>query len=225
MSEEGNAPAARRNQPPAWQDPTVWRIWLAQGAIGATLGLLLVSSVFVAEWAAGWLVVREVAAPSIAAGALLVGLGRALLVGAIEETIFRGLLLDYLRRPIGTPAAVAVSSLAFALVHAWNANITPLALASLALAGALLGLAFLVRRGLALPIGLHAAWNFFEGSVFGFPVSGSPRASLLAVEVAGPELATGGAFGPEGGWVGLAAILLVAVVLWLAREWVPRGTG
>ena len=71
------------------------------------------------------------------------------------------------------------------------------------------------------PIGLHAAWNFFEGSVYGFPVSGSTRDSLLTVEARGPELATGGAFGPEGSLVGLAAMLLTALVLWLIRARVP----
>src|SRR5262249_5947640 len=136
---------------------------------------------------------------------------------------------------------------AFALVHAWNANATPLALVNLAVAGVLFGLAYLVARGptptfaveeaaarglpglsyaiargLPLPIALHAAWNFFEGSVFGFPGSVLPRPSLLFVDVAGAELVTGGAFGPEGGLLGLGATLLTALVLWLVGGGVPR---
>ncbi len=210
-----------RRAPPTWQDPAVWRVWLAQGAIGAALGWLLVTSIFVVEWAAGWVALVAVAAPGAAVVAIGVGLGRALLVGAVEEGIFRGLLLDSLRRPLGTPAALVVSALAFGAFHLWNANVTPLAIANLVLAGLLFGLAFLVGRGLALPIGLHAAWNFFEGSVYGFPVSGAPRDALLGIEVQGPALATGGAFGPEGGLVGLGAVLLTALVLWLVRARVP----
>jgi membrane protease YdiL (CAAX protease family) len=153
---------------------------------------------------------------------LLVGAGRALVVAAIEETIFRELLLGYLRRPLGVPLALGLSSLAFAVLHAWNANATPLAVANLAVAGVLFGLGYLVGRGLALPIGLHAAWNWFEGSVFGFPVSGSTRDSVLTVAVGGAEWATGGAFGPEGGLVGLAAMLLTGLVLWGLRRHIPQ---
>lgn len=228
-----------------WPPPGVWRIWGVQFGIGALLGLLLVGTVFVAELAAGWLTIRGVGAASVAA--LVVGLIRALAVAALEETIFRGALLGYLQRPIGTLGAAAVSSIAFALVHAWNANATPLAIVNLAVAGALFAGAYLVGRGTAvtfaaeeakahgmdqltyaiwrglpLPVGLHAAWNFFEGSVFGFPVSGTPRDSLLAVDVTGPELMTGGAFGPEGGLLGLVAMAGVLLVLWAVRERVPR---
>ncbi len=222
-----------------------WRAWLAQLGIGAALGLLLVGAVFVTELAAGWLIVRGVGAAALAA--VTVGLGRALLVAVVEETIFRGVLLAYLQRPLGNAGAVAVSSVAFALVHAWNANATPLAIANLVVAGALFGVAYLVGRGFAvpfaaeeakarglgelayavgrglpLPVGLHAAWNFFEGSVFGFPVSGSPRDSVLDVSTSGPELLTGGAFGPEGGLLGLAATVLVGLALWALRDRVPR---
>src|SRR5262245_7870612 len=232
---------------PGWRAPGAWRAWAVQAALGVARGFLRGGGVFLVEWAAGWLLVLAVAPPGAAIAALLVGAARALGVAALEETIFRGVLLGYLQRPSGTPAAVAVSALAFALVHAWNANATPLALVNLTVAGGLFGLAYLVARGptptfaageaaarglpglayaiargLALPIALHAAWNFFEGSVFGFPVSGSTRPSLLFVDVAGAELVTGGAFGPEGGLLGLGATLLTALVLWLVRGWVPR---
>jgi membrane protease YdiL (CAAX protease family) len=228
-----------------WPGAAAWRAWSAQLGIGAGLGLLLVALVFVTELAAGWLWVRGVGAGALAA--LSVGLGRALVVALVEETIFRGALLGYLQRPLGNLGAVAASSVVFALVHAWNANATPLAIANLVVAGALFGLAYLVARGLdvpfaaeetkarglgqlayaigrglPLPVGLHAAWNYFEGSVFGLPVSGSARDSLLKVVVSGPELLTGGLFGPEGGLLGLAATFLVALLLWAGRERVPR---
>ena len=242
MSTEGARQATPSAGRPVWQDPRLWRAWAAQAALGVGLGLLLVGSVFMVELAAGWLGVRAVAAPAAALGALLVGAGRALLVAVVEETIFRGVLLGYLQQPLGTLGAVVLSSLAFALVHGWNAGASPLALINLAVAGGLFALAYLVGRGLSppfaveeraakglpalayviarglvLPIGLHAAWNLFEGSVFGFPVRGSARESLLQVDVTGPEWATGGAFGPEGGLVGLGAMALTALVLWAVR--------
>src|SRR5438045_3091996 len=126
MSEPEGQRTKMESERPGWRAPGAWRAWAVQAAIGAALGLLLVGGVFLVEWAAGWLLVLAVAPPAAATAALLVGAGRALGVAALEETIFRGVLLGYLQRPIGTPAAVAVSALAFALVHAWNANATPL---------------------------------------------------------------------------------------------------
>jgi membrane protease YdiL (CAAX protease family) len=190
MSGEESPPVAHRpGTRPVWQDPTMWRLWLAQAGVGALLGWLLVTIVFVVEWAAGWLTVQGASPLAVVATAFTVGLGRAVLVAAIEEAIFRGLLLDYLRRPIGTPAALGVSSLAFAAAHAFNSNVNALAITNLAVAGVVFGLAFVWGRGLAMPIGLHAAWNFCEGSLYGFPVSGSSRDSLVVVDAGGPEFA------------------------------------
>ena len=71
-----------------------------------------------------------------------------------------------------------------------------------------------VRTGqLWLPIGLHIGWNFFQSSVFGFPVSGLDRPGLLDITVSGPELWTGGAFGPEAGLIVLPICLLGAVLV------------
>ena len=71
-----------------------------------------------------------------------------------------------------------------------------------------------VRTGqLWLPIGLHIGWNFFQGSVFGFPVSGLHRPGLLDITVSGPEVWTGGEFGPEAGIIILPICVLGAVLV------------
>ncbi|HEY7060140.1 MAG TPA: CPBP family glutamic-type intramembrane protease [Chloroflexota bacterium] len=235
-------------QKESWPPAAAWRAWAVQLGLGALLGAVLVTLVFAVETAAGWVTVAGLSAGG-AVAALTVGVARALGVAVVEETIFRGALLGYLQRPIGNVGAAAVSSVAFALVHAWNANATPLAIANLMVAGTLFALAFLVARGfdvpfaaeeekarglgqlayaigrgLPLPVGLHAAWNFFEGSIYGFPVSGSTRDSMLTTAQGGPELMTGGAFGPEGGLLGLVATLLVGAALWAVRDRVPRAT-
>ncbi|RLG70853.1 MAG: hypothetical protein DRO23_12780 [Thermoprotei archaeon] len=64
-----------------------------------------------------------------------------------------------------------------------------------------------------LPIGLHFAWNYFEGFVYGFPVSGREIEGLLLTKVKGPAWLTGGTFGPEGSFIGLIIALLVNLIM------------
>jgi hypothetical protein len=70
-----------------------------------------------------------------------------------------------------------------------------------------------------MSIGLHIAWNFCEGVVFGLPVSGDKEgASIVAIQQLGPARFTGGEFGPEAGWLGIAVSLLgVAVIAACAK--------
>jgi len=80
--------------------------------------------------------------------------------------------------------------------------------------GLLFAAAVLATGRLSTAIGLHISWNFFEGVVFGFPVSGDKEgASLIGIHQLGPPIVTGGAFGPEAGVIGIAASLLGIVAL------------
>jgi hypothetical protein len=87
------------------------------------------------------------------------------------------------------------------------------------LAGIFLGYGYVRTRQLWLPIGLHLGWNFCEGVVFGFPVSGLDIYALTRIEVTGPELWTGGAFGPEAGLIILPALIVGAgLIYWVTRN-------
>ena len=118
-----------------------------------------------------------------------------------------------------------ISSCVFALLHAFNPNSSPAAVFLLIASGLFLACGYLRTRQLWLPIGLHIGWNFFEGPVFGFAVSGTSPFTLISQTPTGPELLTGGAFGPEAGLIVLPALLVgVALIYWYTQVRIGSGS-
>ncbi|MCZ7553713.1 MAG: CPBP family intramembrane metalloprotease [Anaerolineales bacterium] len=168
---------------------------------------------------AGWLSLRPTQAnealgwrPLLTTLALLAGFTAT---GWQEELYFRGYLLQNLRAGLNLGWGVALSTAAFSLAHFANPHASAIALLGILLAGLLFAYAYLRSGRLWLAIGLHIGWNFFEGAVFGFPVSGMETLRLIHPQVNGPELFTGGAFGPEAGLALLPALALGALGVYL----------
>lgn len=139
-----------------------------------------------------------------------------LLVGVTEELQFRGYIQQNIEEGWSTVGAVVITSILFALLHIANPNAFALApMVGITLAGLFFSFAYLRTRTLWLAIGLHIGWNFFENTVFGFAVSGINFPGWLQHDITGPELWTGGSFGPEAGLVLLPALLLGTGLVWL----------
>ncbi|SEG76533.1 hypothetical protein SAMN05444920_104392 [Nonomuraea solani] len=142
--------------------------------------------------AVGWYTVSAV---TVDLGSLTLMALTALCVGFWEEWAFRGVALRLPEKAVGTWWALAISSVLFGLLHAPNANATPMTLVGITVAGGLvLGGSFLVTRTLWMPIGLHLGWNFFQNSVFGTSSSGAgaiQEIPLLRGHISGPELWVG----------------------------------
>lgn len=130
-----------------------------------------------------------------------------------EELLFRGYWLQNLIEGSNIPWAVVISSTVFALAHLLNPNPSVGAVLGLIAGGLFFAYAYLRTRRLWLPIGIHIGWNFFEGVIFGFQVSGTQPFRLIQQTVSGPEIITGGAFGPEAGLILLPALLLGLAVI------------
>ncbi|TAK33205.1 MAG: CPBP family intramembrane metalloprotease [Chloroflexota bacterium] len=201
--------------------------WLVDVLFGLLLGLLLMGLVFILEWWAGWMTWRPTPA----------GLSLTNLIGAVilfamvawgEELATRGYVLQTIAGAWGALPAAIVTSLLFSILHLGNRGANVMSVLGIFMAGVFFAVAFLATRSLWLPMAVHFSWNFFEGPVFGFPVSGLQLPSLLSVTPTGPELVTGGVFGPEAGLSGLLASCVgIAVVAaywkWLKRR--PRQAG
>ena len=210
------------------------RDWWIDFAFGLVLGLLLMTLIFLVELAAGW---GEVVAVFYARPGglpflpgILVPLTSFILVGITEELWFRGYILINLAegfngRWIGPAGAILLATLlqaaVFGVAHALNPNATAVSTLNLSLAGVFLALGYLLTGELAVPIGLHITWNFAQGNLFGYEVSGTQVrvATLLDLEQTGPVLWTGGAFGPEAGLLRIGAMVLGAVLIFLWVRW------
>jgi membrane protease YdiL (CAAX protease family) len=136
-------------------------------------------------------------------------------VGFAEETLSRGYHLQNLAEAIGLPRAWLLSSIIFSALHVFNPGFSLQAGIGLVLAGLFLATGWIRTGRLWLSIGLHLGWNFFEGTVFGFAVSGLDLFRLMRHRIEGPEWVTGGGFGPEAGAVVLPGLLLGSALVWL----------
>ncbi|MFT3933586.1 MAG: CPBP family intramembrane metalloprotease [Chitinophagaceae bacterium] len=147
---------------------------------------------------------------------LFIGFGLMLMSAFSEEIICRGYILNNLLDSMGKWPALILSALLFALAHFANPDFSVIAAVNIFLAGLLLGLNYIYTRNLWFGIALHFSWNFFQGPILGYEVSGIPLKSLLEHDVQGSVLLTGGKFGFEGSL--LASVLLalsIAALLWV----------
>lgn len=198
------------------------RGWWVDFGFGLALGAVLMTAILLVSLAAGWASVTGTFVvdgtgffpaflPSIAFVTALF-----LLVGFQEELIVRGWVLTnlaegfegYVGETGAVGIAVALSSVLFGALHLGNPNATAVSALGITLAGVMLATGYVLTGDLAIPVGLHITWNLFQGAVYGFPVSGLDiGVSVVALSVGGPQLVTGGPFGPEAGLLGVGGVV------------------
>jgi membrane protease YdiL (CAAX protease family) len=187
--------------------------------VGILITAFLMALVFLIESAAGWLTVSSYAWEDQSLSQLIFGvisiIFTYIIVSWSEELLSRGYWLQNIADGMNIFWGVLISSFFFALAHVANPNSSWLALVNITAGGLFLAFAYLRTRQLWLPIGIHIGWNFFQGPIFGFPVSGTDSFVLVKHTVQGPELLTGGAFGPEAGLIILPIIALGVALVYL----------
>lgn len=163
---------------------------LGAGLFAAIVGLLALAGAYEVLGRQEWTVVQW----SLPAAA----------VAFREEMLYRGIVQRVSEERLGSWLALALAAAWFGFMHADNPNAGAFDGLMIALfGGVLLGACYLATRCLWLAIGVHAAWNFVEGGVFGTPISGYDIPGLLRSSLSGPQWLTGGAFGPESSLVTL----------------------
>ena len=141
-----------------------------------------------------------------------------LLVALFEEILMRGYILGrLLHTRMNKFLSLFISSALFALLHIFNPEIDFLPMLNLLLAGMLLGASYLYTKNLCFPISLHLFWNWIQGPVLGYEVSGNNFiSSMLTLHLPEDNVLNGGAFGFEGSLICtvLMIVLTILIVWW-----------
>lgn len=143
-----------------------------------------------------------------------------LLQGGTEEVATRGWLLTRIAARSNLPLAIAISSSLFGILHLGNAGVTVLSVLNIVLDGVLAGLLFIYTDSIWLVVAQHGTWNYVQGNLLGFQVSGTGAdASIFSFTMgSGPDWLTGGEFGAEGSIITTLVLLVSVVIVYLLGE-------
>lgn len=143
-----------------------------------------------------------------------------LLQGGTEEVATRGWLLTRIAARTNLPLAIVISSSLFGILHMGNAGVTFLSVLNIILDGVLAGLLFIYTDSIWLVVAQHGTWNYVQGNLLGFQVSGTGAdASIFSFTMgSGPDWLTGGEFGAEGSIITTLVLLVSVVMVYLLGE-------
>lgn len=200
-----------------WPRELSLRGFIPEFGKGLALGALLFSGTMLLLWFFGFYNWTGTNSVAVLGSALIMSVA-----GFFEELLIRGVLYRILEESLGTWIALALSAVLFGLAHVANPNATLITTMAIALeAGLLLAAAYSLTGRLWFATGLHCAWNFTQGGIFGLPVSGHPMTGLLVGTVSGPTWISGGEFGVEASLI--AVLVCMTAAVFILRLVVKRG--
>ena len=194
---------------------------------GLLIGFAMMLGVFLLLIAAGQIRVTGFGLSADAASLFGIYILMWIPQGACEELMFRGYMLPRLSVRFGRVVSVLFTSVFFSLMHMGNGGFSVIAFINLILIAGFFALLSLHTNEIWTVCAAHSVWNFAQGNIFGLEVSGNPSAArLLRTSYAGDSISylTGGDFGPEGGPIVTAVILLCLLILFLIRHRIDKST-
>ena len=176
--------------------------WLKKYSLGFLIGLAMMSIIVLILFPFGYITVEKNPIQPVGISAIasvLVILFGWIIQGATEEIVTRGWLLNVLSTKYNIGVGLLISSTLFGLMHLTNPNVNYIAVINIILVGLFYGLYVIKTNDLWAVCGMHSAWNFAQGNIFGFKVSGLDVSvgSLIDLNLVGSDFVTGGIFGPE----------------------------
>lgn len=189
--------------------------WLKKYSLGFLIGLAMMSIIVLILLPFGYITVDKNPIQPVGVSAIasvLVILFGWIIQGATEEIVTRGWLLNVLSTKYNIGVGLLISSTLFGLMHLTNPNVNYIAVINIILVGLFYGLYVIKTNDLWAVCGMHSAWNFAQGNIFGFKVSGLDVSvgSLIDLNLVGSDFVTGGIFGPEAG-ITATFILLASI--------------
>ncbi|MHC1750640.1 MAG: CPBP family intramembrane glutamic endopeptidase [Cellulosilyticaceae bacterium] len=198
--------------------------------LGFGIGFILFSSVVLILMVTGQVTINtapETPVGMLALSGVLILIPGWIIQSATEEILTRGWLMNVLGARYNVAVGLIVSASLFGILHLANPNISILAVANIVLVGIFFGL-YMMKTGSIWGIcGIHAAWNWAQGNVYGFEVSGgkSDVGSLIALKSVGKDWFTGGFFGPEAGLAATIVLFVAVIIIYIVLKKSPRKEG
>jgi uncharacterized protein len=193
-----------------------YRGYLPDGIVGFLLPLVIIGTVSLVLYFTKSLAWTDI---TFTSGDFLNGLFLMIVIAVGEEMVFRGYILNNLMQSLNRWLALAISAALFALMHSNNPGVNLMAMINLFAGGLLLGINYVFTRNLWFSILLHTGWNFLQGPVLGFPVSGVNLPGVLEHELKGDPVLTGGAFGLEASLLTGILLILSVLILFFVYRW------
>ena len=189
--------------------------WLKKYSLGFLIGLVMMSIIVLILLSFGYITVEKNPIQLVgisAISSILVILFGWIIQGATEEIVTRGWLLNVLSTKYNIGVGLLISSTLFGLMHLTNPNVNYIAVINIIFVGLFYGLYVIKTNDLWSVCGMHSAWNFAQGNIFGFEVSGLDVSvgTLIDLNLVENDFITGGVFGPEAGIIS-TFILLVSI--------------
>ena len=192
--------------------------WLKKYSLGFLIGLVMMSIIVLILLLFGYITVEKNPIQPVGVSAIssvLVILFGWIIQGATEEIVTRGWLLNVLSSKYNIGFGLLISSTLFGLMHLTNPNVNYIAVINIIFVGLFYGLYVIKTNDLWSVCGMHSAWNFAQGNIFGFEVSGLDISvgTLIDLNLVENDFITGGVFGPEASIVATFVLLLSIIIL------------
>jgi membrane protease YdiL (CAAX protease family) len=192
-----------------------WKGFTKERIIGFLTGVILCGIIAIVLWL---MQIVQWFTDGMDAAGLITALLLMMAVAFIEELVFRGYILNNLMQNMNRNAALGLSAIIFAVLHSLNPGFNLTAFLNILLAGLVLGVNYIFSRNLWFGMMLHLSWNYVQGPVLGFKVSGLELPTLLQQNSKEAILLTGGEFGLEASWLTTIVFALTLIILYTAFQ-------